>query len=340
MSEPIFSIIVPIYGVEKYLEKCIKSILEQDFDDFELILVDDGSPDKCPEIVDEYAKRDKRIRVIHKKNEGLVRARNSGLVVAKGEYIVNVDGDDYMMSGALRCLYENICKTHADVYLFGFVNGDGDKDTLEIPDIPMGLYDEKSKRMLYEKIIYDDKKPFFCFGTYPSVWSRIVKRELFSEVRLKIDYSLDIGEDFATTLPIMLRADKICFIPEALYYYRIIESSASHKFNVNEMSFFSTMLKGFEKSGIDLETFGIKSQLGAYTIYVFYNYLCAYIRTTDNYKDYIEKINETEEIIFRYAGYGRYNFKDRRAVIMMWIIKNRMWRTLWIYAKKRGKKAV
>lgn len=341
MSEPMFSVIVPIYGVEKYLDQCIRSILEQDFEDFELILVDDGSRDRCPEIIDEYAKKDKRIKVIHKQNEGLVRARNSGLLISKGEYIVNVDGDDYMMEGALRCLWEHICRTHADVYLFGFIMGEDDKNIPKIPNIPEGLYnDEDRKRVLYEKIIYDPKKPFFTLGTYPSVWSRIVKRELFSDVRLKIDESLDIGEDFATTLPIMLKADTIYFIPEPLYYYRIIGSSASHKFNINEMKFFASMLEGFEKSGIDTELCNIKNQLGAYTVYVFYNYLYEYILMTDNYKEYMERIRKTDEIIFRYIGYARYNFKDKRAVIMMALMKNRLWRVLWMYAKKKGRKTV
>lgn len=339
MSEPMFSVIVPIYGVEKYLEQCIKSILEQDFDDFELILVDDGSRDRCPKIIDEYAKKDARIKVIHKKNEGLVRARNSGLMIAKGEYIVNVDGDDYMIKGALRCLWDNICQTHADVYLFGFIIGDDTGSTAEIPNIPKGLYDDgDSKRALYEKIIYDPEKPFFAFGTYPSVWSRIVKRELFSDVRLKIDKSLDIGEDFATTLPIMLKAETIFFIPEPLYYYRIVGSSASHKFNINEMKFFASMLEGFEKGGIDISLYNIKNQLGAYAVYVFYNYLYEYILMTDDYKEYKERIRKTDEIIFRYIGYARYNFKDKRSVIMMGIMKNRLWRILWIYAKKKGRK--
>ena len=94
--------LIKIYKVEKYLNKCIDSILKQTFQDFELILVDDGSPDKCPKICDEYAKKDKRVRVIHKENAGLVAARNTGIKEAKGDYICYVDGDDWISENLLQ----------------------------------------------------------------------------------------------------------------------------------------------------------------------------------------------------------------------------------------------
>ena len=94
MSKPLLSIIVPVYNVEKYIERCIKSILNQSFTNFELILVDDGSPDNCGKICDEYKKKDSRIKVIHKKNGGLSDARNAGLNIATGKYIGFVDSDD------------------------------------------------------------------------------------------------------------------------------------------------------------------------------------------------------------------------------------------------------
>ena len=97
-------------------------------------------------------------------------------------------------------------------------------------------------------------------------------------------------------------------------------------------------LEGFEKGGIDISLYNIKNQLGAYAVYVFYNYLYEYILMTDDYKEYKERIRKTDEIIFRYIGYARYNFKDKRSVIMMGIMKNRLWRILWIYAKKKGRK--
>ena len=95
MENPKVSILVPIYNVEKYLPRCIESVLSQDFRDYELILVDDGSPDQCPQICDEYAKKDSRIKVVHKQNGGLVSARLAGFMEARGEYLVFLDSDDY-----------------------------------------------------------------------------------------------------------------------------------------------------------------------------------------------------------------------------------------------------
>ena len=115
------SIIVPVYNVEKYLEKCIKSILNQTFTDFELILVNDGSTDKSGVICDNYKNIDDRIIVIHKKNEGLSSARNSGLDIAKGRYIGFVDSDDYINNDMYHKLYEALIKNNSDISICKFV---------------------------------------------------------------------------------------------------------------------------------------------------------------------------------------------------------------------------
>ena len=104
----LISVIVPIYKVQDYLKECIESIINQTYSDIEVILVDDGSPDRCPQMCDEWAKRDSRIRVVHKKNGGLSSARNAGLDVAKGEYISFVDSDDFICKDALENLYNRI----------------------------------------------------------------------------------------------------------------------------------------------------------------------------------------------------------------------------------------
>ena len=102
------SILVPVYNVEQYLPRCIESVLTQDFQDWEMILVDDGSPDKCPQICDEYAKKEKRIRVVHKVNGGLVSARLAGFEASVGKYLMFLDSDDYLLPDALSILYNKI----------------------------------------------------------------------------------------------------------------------------------------------------------------------------------------------------------------------------------------
>ena len=115
MENPKVSILVPIYNVEKYLPRCIESVLSQDFRDYELILVDDGSPDRCPQICDEYAKKDSRIKVVHKRNGGLVSARLAGFMEARGEYVMHVDSDDYLLPNAISTLYNEAKEGDYDV---------------------------------------------------------------------------------------------------------------------------------------------------------------------------------------------------------------------------------
>lgn len=114
MSQPKVSIIVPIYNVEKYLDRCVQSLIHQTLKNIEIILVDDGSPDNCPAMCDEYAKQDNRIKVVHKKNAGLGMARNSGIEVATGEFVAFVDSDDYVDTSMFELLYKEALKTQAD----------------------------------------------------------------------------------------------------------------------------------------------------------------------------------------------------------------------------------
>ena len=118
------SIVVPVYNTGKYLPKCIESILNQTFADFELFLVNDGSPDRCGEICDDYARQDPRVKVIHKQNGGVSAARNDGLAAATGDYVFFCDGDDYMPLGACELLWAEAEKTNADVNANGGVDLD------------------------------------------------------------------------------------------------------------------------------------------------------------------------------------------------------------------------
>ena len=128
---PKVSIIIPVYNVEKYLNRCIKSILKQTFRDFELILVDDGSPDKCPQLCDDWCKKDKRIWVIHKENGGQSSARNVGLEAARGEYIGFVDSDDWIEKDMLQLLYDSILKCRADISMCDYVIDKGMKKKMK-----------------------------------------------------------------------------------------------------------------------------------------------------------------------------------------------------------------
>lgn len=222
MISPRFSVIVPIYGVEKYLRRCIDSILAQEYEDYEVILVDDGSKDNCPSICDEYARGNSHIKVIHKTNGGLVSARKAGCAVASGEYIVNVDGDDWIQDGYFTTLYDIAKQYNPDVICFGAVWQWTDHNK-EMPY----QYTEKyyTRQSIEAEII-----PYLFeaeTGEYfpPSIWSKAVKRALYQECQQNVDDRIAIGEDVACTRQIIYKADSIYIVKDCLYCYRQNEQS-------------------------------------------------------------------------------------------------------------------
>lgn len=205
----IISIIVPIYKVEKYLETCINSILSQTFTNFELILVDDGSPDRCGFICDEYKKKDKRIKVIHKKNGGLSDARNAGLDIATGKYIGFVDSDDIIHPKMYEILFNCMSKSDSDIVQCNFKKI---KNLDEIVD-SLGNYNGTFKE-------YDNKAAIIDMIDNNKInvnsWNKLYKRELFETLRFPKG---KIHEDEFLTYKLLYNSRKIAYINEELYYY-------------------------------------------------------------------------------------------------------------------------
>ena len=147
--ENMISVIVPVYNVEKYLDDCIESIVSQSYTNFELILVDDGSPDNCPKKCDGWAKKDKRIKVIHKENGGVSSARNAGIDAASGEFIMFIDSDDTIRQGCFERSVEMITKHDADIYFFGYTTTKQSiSDVIELCDVI-----ECDRKKLYEMLL-------------------------------------------------------------------------------------------------------------------------------------------------------------------------------------------
>lgn len=210
-KNPIISIIVPIYKVEKYLSSCIDSILNQTFTDFELILVNDGSPDNCPQICEEYKEKDSRIIVIHKENGGVSSARNAGLDIAKGEYIGFVDPDDTIDNKMYQVLYEVIEREKADVAVCDFylVNEQtGDK----ILNLTGG---NSTKIQIFDNLTV--LKKFYEQEAYFIVpWNKLYKRNIFNNLKYPLGL---IYEDEYIAHRVFHKVDKVVCIPEYLYYY-------------------------------------------------------------------------------------------------------------------------
>lgn len=203
---PKISIIVPVYKVEKYLHKCVDSILKQTFKDFELILVDDGSPDKSGDICDEYARKDNRVRVIHKENGGVSDARNVGIDIAEGEYIGFVDGDDYIASDMYEVLYNSLIDNSADISGCGMYECIGDRIKENNIDGNLHVFtnEDATKEVLYGKIL-----PAFVF-------LMLYKKSLFEGKRFPLG---KIYEDSFLLPRLFLESKKIILISQPKYYY-------------------------------------------------------------------------------------------------------------------------
>ncbi len=208
------SIIVPVYKAESFLDRCVQSILTQTMADFELILIDDGSPDRCGEMCDAYAKADPRIRVIHQANAGQAAARNRALDIAQGEYIGFADSDDFVHPRAFQILLENARKHKAQISVAGYqaVTGLVEHPTLE--DVPSQLWRGQDflRHCLIDSV---DKKPWV-------LWDKIFHRDCFKTLRFPEGR---IYEDNAVVYRAIYEADSIADCDAKLYYYFFNESS-------------------------------------------------------------------------------------------------------------------
>ena len=200
----LISIIVPIYNVEKYLDRCIKSIINQSYNNLEIILVDDGSPDRCGEMCDEWAKIDKRIIVVHKENGGLSDARNAGIDIAKGNYLSFIDSDDYVHKDFIKVLYELCIKYNSDISMCGAF------ETSKDENCNFNLQ-QGNECVKYSKTILERKDNIYCVA-----WNKLYKKEVFKYIRYPKG---KLHEDVAVINKILYYSNKIAITDLRLYFY-------------------------------------------------------------------------------------------------------------------------
>lgn len=208
------SIIVPVYKVEKYLEECLESLKNQTYKNLEIILCNDESPDKCPEICEKYARIDERFKVVHKKNGGAASARNAGLEIITGEYVGFVDGDDWVEVDYVSKLVENLEKDGADISVCSFANVYMNKDE----NIEMEKDEIHSEKEFLERFLWDWKCGL--------LWNKLFKRELIENVRFAEGHVID---DEFFTYKVVMNAKKITVSKEILVFYRQRKSGAMNQ---------------------------------------------------------------------------------------------------------------
>lgn len=203
---PLLSIIVPVYKVENYLPKCIDSILAQTFTDFELILVEDGSPDNCPALCDAAAEKDARVRVIHQKNGGLSAARNAGLDAARGAWVGFVDSDDYIAPEMYEVLYQAVQSTGADLALCDYAEVDEAGAPCQSMHVSLSEGELTGQELLKR-----------ASGLMVQLaWNKLYRRAIFTQLRYPEG---KLNEDLFLIPEVCLQIQKAVVVPKALYYY-------------------------------------------------------------------------------------------------------------------------
>lgn len=220
------SVIVPVYKVEKYLRQCLDSLAAQMLEDMEIIIVDDGSPDGCPAICDEYVAKDARMKVVHKENGGLLSARKAGFAASKGDYIGFVDGDDWVEPDTFLNMYKAVCEHSPDMVLSDFLCDYGDRAEPSSQCFEEGFYGrERLEKEIFPRMLFDGR--FYSFGVNPNCWSKLVRRELIEKNLTPVDERIRMGEDAAFIYPCLLDAQSAACIKTPTYHYRITGQSMS-----------------------------------------------------------------------------------------------------------------
>lgn len=292
-----FSIIVPIYKVEEFLPKCIESILNQSYSNFELLLVDDGSPDSCPQICDEYEKKDSRIRTIHKKNGGLVSARNVGIANSRGNYICYVDGDDWIDKNLLKKVNKAINETDPDIVVFNLEKIYKDRKEPVKFDNRCGLYNKKElSEEIYPIMMYDPSKPFCKGKVFPAACNKVYKKKLLEEHYCR-DERIKMGEDNAFVFECFLYAERVYYLDEILYEYNQLNvNSFSNSYDAKRFENNMYLTKYIEKRILPNHEY-MYNQINAFKAYWL---IMAIFHEVKNKRKFFDSVNHLKNEIKRF----------------------------------------
>jgi len=242
----LISVIVPIYRVEEYLEQCIQSIIKQTYQNLEIILVDDGSDDSSGAICDAYAKKDKRIKVIHKKNEKQFKARRAGLMIATGEYIGFVDGDDWISENMYEMLLKTATEYDVDVVESGIIDTWEDTCFIRYPYMKQGCYKNKEFETKVELKVLSTER-FFTHGVSPYLWNKLFKREAIEKYQLAEGEVHNVLDDVSVVYPCIIHAKSLYVLHESYYYYRGRTNSSKRVESTERVEKFIAYYKDFCK---------------------------------------------------------------------------------------------
>lgn len=327
------SVVVPIYNVEVYLRTCIESITGQSYRNLEIILVDDGSTDRCPEICDDYAKKDKRVQVIHKRNGGVTSARKAGAAAATGDYVLSVDGDDWIEPDRIEALVgEGIMPTHADmVFLSGYVmefEESGAESVLHSSDVPIGLFEKGEIENSVFPLLPDGD----MFGT---LWSWAIRRELMLKNQMLIDDRIIYEEDMLCVCFCLLEAKSVMMLRQNGYHYiRRTTSIVRQLFtspnkDLLQMKIWHQLLKGqLEQKQASEKIYKICGHIAAYFMIVYCDHdLNLFLQRFADFLFPFPCVNNGMRIVVYGAGRIGYALvqrldKTKKCSVVLWVDRN------------------
>ena len=319
--QPQISVIVPVYNVEKYLSRCLESIINQSYKNLEIILIDDGSSDRCPEICDMYAEKDQRIKVLHKRNGGLSVARNTGIEIATGEYVAFVDSDDYIAENMYEVLLDRITCDGADIAIcnFLYVNDQGELLVEKNCDFPI-INECLETRNAIKKL--SESKAWY----YVVAWNKLYHKDIFKNLRFpKGKYH----EDEFVIHYIIQNCGRISCVRDPLYYYVQREKSImSESFSLGRMDIADAL--------IDRYYFAKKykyKELKNSSVVTLSTYLCKWEKYAKNNIKYMKRYKEIQnKSMFLIWERSAWNCFTRKKVIcfrlklMLTLLKERILR--------------
>lgn len=294
---PKISISIPVYNVEKYLNKCLDCIINQTFIDIEIIIVDDGSTDSSGKICDLYAAKDSRIKVIHKENGGLASARQAAIEVATGEYFCACDADDWVELDMYEQLYQKAKETNADIvmcdYWSEYTNGKR--------KVHKHIYETNNQKDVLRDIL-NAQFPFM-------IWNKIIKRSLFDKYNISWEFGINLGEDYLIMLKLFQHPMTISYLPTPLYHYRRILNGQSYTNSITLNTFNQSLyIRKWINTNIDSE----KYKNGVFLSWMYLAFLGLRV------KEGIQNCLYSKEVLSNipFSGFFKYKYPKFKGLIV------------------------
>ena len=345
MREGLVTVVVPVYNVEKYLDRCIESIVNQTYTDLEIILVDDGSPDRCPQMCDEWAQRDARIKVIHKANAGLGMARNTGIENATGEFICFFDSDDFVDTTTIEKARRQAREENAEIVVFGMRSVDKHGNVVKsyIPETPIKTFSGADVQQIFlPDLIENGHTRMTVKNMALSACSGLFAMNLIERVNWRfVSERLCISEDSLALLMLYRYVDRVTVLTEALYFYCENEASLTRTYRADRFG----RIKQFYIDAMHLaEEYGYNQQVKKRISGLFISFVIAAIKQicaadlNDKQKKLTIRDIVRDDVMRDALDIAEFGYESSAKNLMCRCMRRRWYEAIWLCVRMQGLK--